>query len=121
MSDFNNVAFSDEQIFVLLQGLNALEGALKAIEQPLPNQLHELKGKLRAELDSFSDNESTTLTTEKVARILRISGKRVHQLASKGSLKIAQCGRKGRGYSTLYFMDSVKEYAMMKSGRSKQR
>jgi len=102
---------------VLLQGLSALEGALTAIEQPLPDQLQKLKGTLRAELDTHSLAESIMLTTEQAARRLGCSGKRIHQLASKGVLKIAQAGKKGRGYSTLYFKYSVKEYAIKKSGR----
>jgi len=121
LSDIEGTLFSEEQIFMLLQGLTALEGALQAISQPLPGQLHELKGKLRAELSTLERDESETLTTEQVAEILQCTGKRVHQLASSGAIKVAQVGKRGRGYSSLFYRDSVREYMTKRSRRFEQR
>jgi hypothetical protein len=108
-------SFSPRQLQILLQGLLTLEGALKAIEQPLPDQMNELKEILNTDLESFSTLENITLTTVQVARILHCTIKRVQQLASEGEIKVAEVGKKGRSYSSHYFANSVKEYAVKKA------
>lgn len=114
MLESNNTRFTIEQLRILFQGLVTLEGAIKAIDLPVPEQIVNLKGKLRGELQSISELNAPTVTTDQVARFLGCSGKRIHQLASEGAIKIAQIGKKGRGNTTFYFTESVKEYASKK-------
>lgn len=108
-------SFSPHQINILIQGLHALEGALNAIEQPLPDQMLELKNILRNDLESQKALASITLTTKQAAQILHCSEKRVHQLASNNEIQIVENGKKGRSYSTQYTASSIKEYAIRKT------
>lgn len=106
--------FSKEQVQILLQGLSVLEGALQAIDQPIPDPLRDLQGKLNAELRSMTALGSSTLSTEQVATVLGCSIKRVHQMAANGLITVAHRGKKGRGYSSLFTAESVRAFRASK-------
>lgn len=111
-------AFSKEQVQILLQGLSVLEGALQAIDQPIPDPLRDLQGILKAELSSISALGNSTLSTEQVASVLGCSTKRVHQLAAKGMIKVIHRGKKGRGNSSLFGTESVRAFKSSKKSKT---
>lgn len=101
---------TEERVRLLVSGLQSLEGALNALQQPLPEGLGKLKQVLFLQRDILASSPVIHLTTAQVSLLLGCSTRRVRQLGRQGHIKLLQQGRRGRGRSNLYGAASVYEY-----------
>ena len=98
------------QIHLLLSGLTSLEGAFGALQQSVPQEVHELKKVLLEQGQKLTFFDQEILTTREVSKLLGTSTRRVNQLGAGGVIKIIQYGGRGRGCSNLYDAESVRKY-----------
>lgn len=106
-------SLTPQQFDLLLDGLASLEGAIKALEEPPPESLVKLRKLLSHEAKSVKRNWNkprNTLTTREVAALLHCSIRNVAELHRQKKIALARRGRRGRGRSSLYKMDSVLAY-----------
>jgi hypothetical protein len=108
--------FSRGQVEILIGGLTSLEGALKALQEPIPSDLPELKAHLASYLVTISQSLANPMTTSEVATFLACSRRRVLQLGEQGRIKLVRRGHRGRSprgssNESLYDRESVISYA----------
>jgi len=101
---------TEKSIQILASGLMSLEGALKALQQPLPEGLDELKEALSRQREVLALSSSAYLATQQVALLLNCSPRRVRQLGQQGYIKLVRQGGRGRGRSNVYDAASVYTY-----------
>ena len=99
-----------KHVELLLTGLVSLEGAIEAIHQPIPTEVDDVRKALQDYRNRLDNLSKETLSTKEVAQILGFSARRVHQLGRKNSIRIVRLGKKGRGRSTVYDAESVRQY-----------
>lgn len=104
------VVLTEARIEILVSGLASLEGALRAIQQPLPVGLSELRAELHRQKEALALAAGHDLTTKAVAVLLNCSPSRVHQLGKQNLIRLVCRGGRGRGHSNLYDGPSVCRY-----------
>jgi hypothetical protein len=100
---------TEEGVQLLVSGLQSLEGALNALQQPLPKGLGELKQALFLQKQVLATSPDAPLTTNQVSLIIGRSPRRVRQLGRQRQIKLVRQGGRGRSHSNLY--DAVSVYA----------
>jgi len=105
--------FTAEDVHILQRGLDALQAALGAIQQPIPSRLDQLRRQLqRWEGEEHGIwPERDTMSAREAAFRLNVTMQQVYQLGAKRRLIVVEKGRRGRGHSTLYNTASVRRYA----------
>lgn len=101
---------SADQLTVLVQGLVALEGSLQALNRPLPPCLNQLKSLLRARIRGLEERDDLTMTTAEAAAYLGLTERYILTLAAQDKIAVAEFGRRGRGYTNRYYVDSIDAY-----------
>jgi hypothetical protein len=101
---------TEERVQLLVSGLQSLEGALNALQQPLPEGLGELKEVLFLQKQVLGSSSNAPLTTAHVSLLLGYSARRVRQLGQQEHIKLVRQGERGRGRSNLYDAASVYTY-----------
>lgn len=96
-----------EALALLVNGLTSLEGSLRALEKPLPEQIDQLRGVLRQRIEKLDKPPQETMTTKEVAEQLNCTERHVLSLGKKGKIVQVRAGRRGRGSSGTYSTDSV--------------
>jgi len=99
-----------EALALLINGLTSLEGSLRALEEPLPEQIDQIKGVLRQRIEKLDKPPQETMTTKEVAEQLDCTERYVLSLGKKGKIVQIRTGRRGRGSSGTYSTDSVLAY-----------
>lgn len=103
-------SLNEDTLNILASGLVSLEGALNALQQPVPPTLVELKTALALELQLKAKTLPERLDTAQVAQLLNCTRRRVRQLGKEGEIGITRSGRPGRGGSTVFSAQSVWDY-----------
>lgn len=101
---------TEEGVQLLVSGLQSLEGALSALQQPLPEKLGELQQALFLQRQVLATSPDAPLTTNQAALIIGCSPRRVRQLGRQKRIKLVRQGGRGRGRSNLYDAASVYAY-----------
>jgi len=112
---FNNTGpltgfLTERRVQLLVSGLQSLEGALSALQQPLPEGLGELKQVLFLQQQVLASSPDAPLTTNQASLLLDCSPRRVRQLGQQEQIKLVRQGGRGRGHSNLYNAASVYAY-----------
>lgn len=99
-----------EALALLVSGLTSLEGSLRALEKPLPEQIDQIRGVLKQRIEKLDKPPQETMTTKEVAEHLNYTERHVLSLGKKGKIVQVKGGRRGRGSSGTYSTDSVLAY-----------
>lgn len=103
-------SLDEDAVQLLVSGLQSLEGALNALQQPLPEGLGELKEILFLQKQLLAKSPAAPLTTDQASLVIGCSSRRVRQLGEQGHIKLVRRGRRGRGHANLYDAASVYTY-----------
>jgi hypothetical protein len=102
-------SLTEERVQLLFNGLVSLEGALSALQQPIPPTLGELKAAL-SQTETPPQPLGEEITAEEAAALLKRSSRRVRQLGREKLIDVAIHGNRGRGHSSKYKTESVLAY-----------
>ena len=106
-------ALTVEDVQLLQQGLTALQAALGVTHQPIPSRLDRLRQQLQYWEGNKDEGwpDSETMSAREVASCLDMTLQQVCKLGAQNRLVVAKKGHRGRGHSTFYTTESVKQYA----------